>query len=50
VPSWGDVLLTAMLMWLAAAGVVLIIAMVKVNTYQVREGSYQNSIKVMATC
>lgn len=36
VPEWRDVLLTAALLWLAATGLILIIAMVKVGMYQVR--------------
>lgn len=35
VPEWRDVLLTAALIWLAATGLVLVIAMVKVGMYQV---------------
>lgn len=35
VPEWRDVLLTAALLWLAATGLILIIAMVKVGMYQV---------------
>ncbi|CAL8464321.1 g3856 [Coccomyxa elongata] len=34
VPEWRDVLLTAALLWLAATGLILIIAMVKVGMYQ----------------
>jgi len=36
VPEWRDVLLTAALIWLAATGLVLVIAMVKVDMYQVQ--------------
>lgn len=43
VPAWTDVLLTALLMWLAAAGFVLIIAMVRVGMYQPPGGMTGNS-------
>lgn len=36
VPEWRDVVLTAALIWLAATGLLLVIAMVKVDMYQVQ--------------